>query len=101
MRPKTVAALNKVAEKANDAVEDIQIQDLSSTVDVQNMITTADTIVETVETSGTAFMELPNAAYAQTQTEGLKFRELQGLDKALQHTCGELVNSLAKLTDID
>ena len=38
------------------------------------MVTTADTIVKTVETS---FMELPGAAYAQTQTEGLTFRELQ------------------------
>ena len=62
------------------------------------MITTADTIVETVETS---FMELPDAAYAQTQTEGLTFREPQGLDIALQRTCGELVYNLAKLTDID
>ena len=43
--PKTVAVLNKVAEKANNAVENIPIQDLSSTVDVQNTITTPATIV--------------------------------------------------------
>ena len=44
---------------------------LSSTVDVQNTITTADTIVKTVETS---FMELLDAATAQTQTESLTLR---------------------------
>ena len=58
----------------------------------------ADTIAKSVETS---FMELPNAANDQTQTEGLTFRELKGLDKALQRTHGELVNNLVKLTDID
>ena len=41
----------------------------------------------------TFFMELPDAANAQTQTEGLTFRELQGLDKTLQRTPGELVNN--------
>ena len=96
--PKTVAALNKVSEIANNAVENIPIQDLSSTVDVQNMITTADTNVETVETS---FIELPDATNAETQTEGLTFRELQGLDKTLQRTRGELINNLAKPTNID
>ena len=69
--PKTITALNKVVEKANNAVENIPIQDLSSTVDVQNTITTADTIVKTVEMS---FIEPLDAAYTQTQTEGLTFR---------------------------
>ena len=46
-------------------------------------------------------MELPDAANGQTQTEGQTFRELQGLDKTLPPTPGELFNNLAKLTDID
>ena len=58
----------------------------------------ADTIAKIVETP---FIELPNAANDQTQTEGLTFRELKCLDKALQRTHGELVNNLVKLTDID
>ena len=69
--PKTITALNKVVEEANNAVENIPKRDLSSTVDVQNTITTADTIVKTVQTS---FMELLDAANVQTQTEGLTFR---------------------------
>ena len=36
----------------------------------------------------------------KTQTEGLNLLELQGLDKVLQGIRGELVNTLAKLTDI-
>ena len=46
-------------------------------------------------------MDLPNVKNTQTQTEGLNLKELQGLDKALQSIRGELVNNLAKLTDID
>ena len=46
-------------------------------------------------------LELPDVANKHTQTEGLTFRELEGLDKALQSTRGELTNNLAKLTDSD
>ena len=46
-------------------------------------------------------MDLPDVKHTQTQTEGLNLRALQGLDKALQSIQGELVNNLAKLTDID
>ena len=45
-------------------------------------------------------LELPDVANKHTQTEGLAFRELEGLDKALQSTRGEITNNLAKLTDI-
>ena len=45
--------------------------------------------------------KLPKVENAQSQTEGLSFRELEGLDKALQRTHGELTNNLAKLTDLD
>ena len=54
-----------------------------------------------VETSLQALMELPDIKNAQTQTEGLTLRELQGLDKALQRTRGELTNNLSKLTELD
>ena len=47
-------------------------------------------------------MELPDVKKnARTQTEGLNLRELTGLDKTLQNIRGELLNNLAKLTDID
>ena len=46
-------------------------------------------------------LELPDVANKYTQTEGKAFRELEGLDKALQTTRGELVNNLAKLTELD
>ena len=46
-------------------------------------------------------MDLPDVKNTHTHTEGLNLRELQGLDKALQSIRGELVNNLAKLTDID
>ena len=39
--------------------------------------------------------------HPDTQTEGLTLQELQGLDKALQRTCGELTNNSAKLTELD
>ena len=52
----------------------------------------------------TAFVDyfglLPDIANIGTQTKGLTFRELEGLDKSLQGIRGELTNNLAKLTDI-
>ena len=49
----------------------------------------------------TTAQKLPKVENAQSQTEGLSFRELEGLDKALQRARGELTNNLAKLTDLD
>ena len=66
--------------KAKNVVENIPIQELSSTMDVQNTITTADTIAKIVEKY---FIELPDVANAQTQTQYLTFRELQGLYRFL------------------
>ena len=37
----------------------------------------------------------------ETNVDGLPLRELLGLDKALQTTRGELVNNLAKLSELD
>ena len=39
--------------------------------------------------------------HTDTEREGLTLRELQGLDKALQPTRGELTNNLSKLTELD
>ena len=46
-------------------------------------------------------LELPDVGSKYTQTDGMSFRELEGLDKSLQGIGGELTNNLAKLTDID
>ena len=86
--------------KTNDQIataENIPLKDLSSNEDVQDVVNTANN----VETTVTSLIELPEVKKVRTQTEGLTFRELQGLDKALQSIRGELANNLAKLTDID
>ena len=70
--------------------------------DLRNSVNEVDTAVKTLETSLTdGILELPVVSNVQTQTEGLTFRELQGLDKTLQTVRGELTNNLAKLTYID
>ena len=61
---------------------------------------TADRSETVVKTLGTSFIE-EQRTDTQPQTEGLTLRELQGLDKVLQHMRGELVNNLAKLTELD
>ena len=82
--------------------EEIPLQDLSTTDDVQNTIDTVNEVETSLQHSLADWnLELPDVANSQTQTEGLTFRELQGLDKALQRTRGELANNLAKLTDLD
>ena len=67
-------------------------------MDVRDTVDATETIVKTVQTS---FMELPYVANVRTQTESLTYRELEGLDEALRRIRGELVNNLAKLSDID
>ena len=82
--------------------EEIPLQDLSTTGDVQNTIDTVNEVETSLQHSLADWnLELPDVTNAHTQTEGLTFRELQGLDKALQRTRGELANNLAKLTDLD
>ena len=90
-------ALITANNQVNTATEQIPLQDFSTQTAVQE---TADA-VNSVETILQTLMDLPDVKNAQTQTEGLNLRELQGLDKALQSIRGELVNNLAKLTDID
>ena len=93
---------NLIKTRDKIATENIPLKDLSSTKDMQNVVDTANN-VETTVTSLTDNWnsELPEVTNARTQTEGLTFRELQGLDKTLQTIPGELTNNLAKLTDID
>ena len=80
----------------------IQPNDVSNTIELQELTNTAAKADATVETMLTDWnLELPDVANKRTQTEGLTLRELQGLDKALQSIRGELTNNMAKLTDID
>ena len=73
------------------------MQEFSTQTDVQKTVCATNQ----VETSLQTLMELPDIKNAQTQTEGLTLRELQGLDKTLQRTRGELTNNLTKLTELD
>ena len=102
--------LPKQARKAlestrNDLInieEQIPLQDLSSTTELQELSNTNAKIDAAIETMLADWdLELPDVENKHTQTEGLAFRELEGLDKALQSTRGELNNNLAKLTDLD
>ena len=63
--------------------------------DLTNTVIDTETAVKSLETSLTDWL------HTDTQTEGLTLRELQGLDKALQRTRGELTNNLSKLTELD
>ena len=63
--------------------------------DLTNTVIDTETAVKSLETS------LTDWVHTDTQTEGLTLRELQGLDKALQRTRGELINTLSKLTELD
>ena len=72
-------------------------QDFSSATELKGTINLAAKEDVTAET----ILELPDVANKRTQTEGLPYRELEGLNKALQTIRGELVNNLAKLTELE
>ena len=63
--------------------------------DLTNTVIDTETAVKSLETS------LTDWVHTNTQTEGLTLRKLQGLDKALQRTRGELTNNLSKVTELD
>ena len=63
--------------------------------DLTNTVIDTETAVKSLETS------LSDWVHTDTQTEGLTLRELQGLDKALERTRGELINNLSQLTELD
>ena len=74
---------------------DLEISRGTELQDLTNTIIDTETAVMSLETSFTDWV------HTDTQTEGLTLRELQGLNKALQRTRGELTNNLAKLTELD
>ena len=90
-------ALLTAKNEVNAAKEEIPMEEFSTQTDVQKTVDATNQ----VETSLQTLMELPDIKNAQTQTEGLTLRELQGSDKALQRTRGEHTNNLAKLTELD
>ena len=78
-------------QKLSTAEKHIQPKDVSNTIELQELTNTAAKADATVETMLTGWnLELPDVANKHTQTEGLTFRELQGLDKTLQSIRGEL-----------
>ena len=57
--------------------------------------------MKSLETSFIEAWTVEEPTQAQTQTEGISLREIQGLNKAGQSIAGELTNILAKLADHD
>ena len=89
VRKQTINAANRRAlQKGSDNLEVISTE--AGTVEMQNLGATAGKASSIVETMETTFSDAP-----------LPLREIRGLDKALQTIRGELVNNLAKLTELD
>ena len=88
-RKQTINAANRRAlQKGSDNLEVISTE--AGTVEMQDLGATAGKASSIVETMETTFSDAP-----------LPLREIRGLDKALQTIRGELVNNLAKLTELD
>ena len=89
VRKRTFNAANQLAlQKGSDNLEVISTE--AETVEMRDLGATAGKASSIVETMETAFSEA-----------SLPLREIRGLDKALQTIRGELVNNLAKLTELD
>ena len=89
VRKQTINAANRRAlQKGSDNLEVVSTE--AGTVELQNLGATAGKASSIVETMETTFSDAP-----------LPLREIRGLDKALQTIRGELVNNLAKLTELD
>ena len=82
-------------ESTRNDMPDLESSSGTELQDLTNTVIGTETAVKSLETSLTDWI------HTDTQAEGLTLRELQGLDKALQRTCGELTNNLAKLTELD
>ena len=78
------------ARKANEDLSVISTE--AETVEMRGLGATAGKASSIVETMETAFSDADAS---------LPLREIRGLDKALQTIRGELVNNLAKLTELD
>lgn len=92
-------AFESARNDLSTSMDNILLQDLSNTTELQSLTNTVGEVDTSVKSLETSFNNLD--VHAQTQTEGLTLREIQGLDKALQSIRGELTNNLAKLTEID
>ena len=89
VRKQTINAANRRAlQKGGDNMGDISAE--VETVEMRDLGATAGKASSIVETMETTLSDAP-----------LPLREIRGLDKALQTIRGELVNNLAKLTEID
>ena len=91
-KPKTAQQAKQTLLELSTAEKHIQPKVVSNTIELQeltNIAAKADATVETMLTDWN--LELPDVANKHTQTEGLTFRELQGLDKTLQSTVVNLL----------
>ena len=107
LKPKAVAALQKLDQKldeANSRIESVELKDLGQSAkeatDVLETSLSHDSLLE-------FFDNLPDhiphriGIEEGSQTDGLSFRELEGLDKALQTQRGNLANNLGLLSSLD
>ena len=87
--------VRQALESTRNDLPDLELSGGTELQDLTNTVNGTETAVKSLETS------LTDWVHTDTQTEGLTLRELQGLDKALQRTRGELINNLSKLTELD
>ena len=87
--------VRQALESTRNDLPDLEMSGGTELQDLTNTVIGTETAVKSLETS------LTDWVHTDTQTEGLTLRELQGLDKALQRTRGELINNLSKLTELD
>ena len=87
--------VRQALESTRNDLPDLEMSGGTELQDLTNTVNGTETAVKSLETS------LTDWVHTDTQTEGLTLRELQGLDKALQRTRGELINNLSKLTELD
>ena len=71
--------LRQVLESTRNDIPDLEMSGGTELQDITNTVIGKETAVKSLETS------LTDWVHTDTQTEGLTFRELQGLDKALQN----------------
>ena len=90
LKPELSAKDTTAARKANEDLSVISTE--AETVEMQDLGATAGKASSILETMETTLSDAP---------EQLPLREIRGLDKALQTIRGELVNNLAKLTELD
>ena len=87
--------VRRALETTRNDMSDMESSSGTELQDLTNTVIGLEMAIKSLETSLTDWI------HSDTQTEGLTLRELQGLDKALQRTRGELTNNLAKLTELD